>query len=294
MMGRIPWAAATLAFVALSGCTEDAYIGAERPSISGADSGVARTRDAAVLPGADATTCLPVECGGRVYECGNCLDDDRDGEVDMDDPECLGPCQDSEATFANERPGQGHGNCSLDCYFDQDSGFGNDDCVWSHECDPKSVAPDFPPEGMACAYDPGAKLARGATCADAQTDECRSVCGLLTPNGCDCFGCCDIPAVGTVFIGSVDAAGNPSCDLEHAADPTRCKPCTQVESCKNPCDDCELCVGKRELPPSCGNSTSSCAVPECPAGAAPCGQDCLPACATGLSCITGCCIQPPR
>jgi hypothetical protein len=192
---------------------------------------------------------------------------------------------------------QGHGNCNLDCYFDQDNGVGNDDCEWSHRCDMLSVAPDYPPEGMGCAYDPNVHLQRGATCATLQSDKCRSVCGPLTPNGCDCFGCCKAPGMTTgVFIGSVDDNGTPSCDSDHITDPTRCKPCTQVESCLKPCDTCQICFGKRELPASCGGggSTSTCSMPQCPGGNAPCGEACLPPCASGLSCITGCCIEPPR
>ncbi|HVW27092.1 MAG TPA: hypothetical protein VHC69_17120 [Polyangiaceae bacterium] len=54
-----------------------------------------------------------------------------------------------------------------------------------------------------------------------------------------------------------------------------------------------ICFDKRTLPASCNGSTSTCSVPECPGGDAPCGGGCLAPCAPGLSCITGCCIQPP-
>jgi hypothetical protein len=215
----------------------------------------------------------------------------------MADPECLGPCQDDERTFATPLPGQGHGSCALDCYFDQDNGSGNDDCEWSHACDLLSVAPDYPPEGIACAYDATHRLTRGQTCASVtatgQSDRCRSVCVPLTPNGCDCFGCCSFTAGHAVFIGSVDDQGNPSCDLEHIADPTRCKPCTQEPSCANPCDSCEICVGKRTLEPGCMGG-GACVAPKCGTLLEPCGLDCLPGCPAGFACVTGCCIEPPR
>ena len=294
-MTRSTRAAATAlaaALVVFGGCTHDAFIGAERPSSSttGVDAAAGRppVADAHVDVRADARPgpCVQVSCAGVVAACGNCEDDDHDGKVDMDDPECLGPCQNSETTFASVRPGRGA--CTLDCYFDQDEGFGNDDCVWSHKCDPLA------PEGVACAFDPSMKLPHGASCTDSQSPKCQTVCGPLTPNGCDCFGCCDFGGPTSVFLGSADAAGNPSCDLAHVSDPTRCKPCTQVPTCQNLCDPCEVCVGRREPPSSCGNPGSACVVPSCPMGVAACGQDCLPPCASGLSCVTGCCIAPPR
>src|ERR1041385_4943073 len=113
----------------------------------------------------------------------------------MDDPDCLGPCQNSESMFFGGIPGQNNAGCVQDCYFDQDSGSGNDDCLWSHKCDPRSVAPDFPPEGAAWAYDPNTVVPRQGRAGDCaslqvQTATCNAVCGPLTPNGCDCFGCC--------------------------------------------------------------------------------------------------------
>jgi hypothetical protein len=284
-------AVAVLGVVAAGACTRDAWIGFELPRGSAGNGG----RDAGPLT--DAGECQRVSCGTHVFKCGDCIDNDDDGKVDMDDPECLGPCQNDETTFANPMAGQGHGSCALDCYFDQDNGSGNDDCEWSHICDPLAVAPDYPPEGPACAYDPNHKLTRAQTCASlttaGQSDRCGSVCGPLTPNGCDCFGCCDFPGAGTVFIGSVDDAGKPTCDLEHIADPTRCKPCTQVPSCTNHCEKCELCVGKRAPDPGC-NTGGSCVAPECGPLLTPCGLECLPECTDGRSCITGCCIEPPR
>ncbi|MBW1831748.1 MAG: hypothetical protein JRJ10_08630, partial [Deltaproteobacteria bacterium] len=34
--------------------------------------------------------CQVIECAGRVTLCGDCMDNDDDGLVDNDDPECLG------------------------------------------------------------------------------------------------------------------------------------------------------------------------------------------------------------
>ena len=176
-----------------------------------------------------------------------------------------------------------------DCYFDQDTGAGNDECYWSHKCDPFEVAPAYPPSGSQCEYNANASIpGYGGSCSQAfntQSAQCAAYCGPLTPNGCDCFGCCDIPgAPTTVWLGS-EVNGNGSCDIDSLDDPSRCKPCTQVAACINECDTCELCVGKDELPPECNGEQ------QCPAGDQACGLPGQPLCPAGQYCVTGCC-QP--
>jgi hypothetical protein len=300
-MTRWPRLAGTSVVVALLhfACARDVWIGADHLATQGEGGGGTRDASGDVIVRADAgpppRVCHTEPCAGHIYACGDCVDNDGDGLIDMDDPDCLGACHNSEDSFFGSIPGQNHAPCDEDCYFDQDSGSGNDGCTWSHACDPLAVAPDFPPGGAQCAYDPSTKLFHGVSCAEAMTTQvadCAAKCGPLTPNGCDCFGCCAVPGAPTpIWLGSVDADGNPSCDLAHVGDPSRCKPCTQVTACLNPCDTCELCVGKQTLPPSCPNAHAppSCSVPECAGGVAACGVDCLPACPDGQVCITGCC-----
>lgn len=269
--------------------------GARPPALDGDSEGAG--------PVIDAPACVPTTCAGKLYDCGDCVDNDGDGRIDMRDPDCLGPCHNAEDTFFGSIPGQNRAPCTQDCYFDGDSGFGNDGCVWSHVCDPLSVAPDYPPEGPECAYDPQAQLphqGQPATCESApdQSDACNEFCGALVPNGCDCFGCCEIPGAPTpVWLGSVDEQGN-TCDRGSLADPSRCRPCTQVQSCLNSCESCELCVGKTTLPPECeappGSAPPGCAVPDCRSDQQPCGTDCTAPCPAGQTCITGCCITPPE
>ena len=272
----------------VAGCERDAWVGRDHAALSDASAGGLSGNVGGASGSGGARACSETLCSGHKYKCGDCKDNDGDGKVDMDDPDCLGPCQDAEDTFFGAIPGT---PCVADCYFDQDTGLGNDGCLWSSRCDPRS------PEGSSCSYDPSFPLPRQGNCATlavTQAAECASVCGPLTPNGCDCFGCCEIPGAPTpafVFLGSVDDFGN-TCDLSHLADPARCRPCTQVAACRNPCETCERCVGKTGLPPSCGNGTA-CPAPVCPGGH-PCGADCLPACPNGQACITGCCIDPPR
>ena len=301
--GRIAAVAVLLAFAA---CESDVVVGTMAGAVTPREGGGSADARAAADTGAprdasrEAGGCVVRSCTGRVYACGDCVDDDGDGHVDMDDPDCLGPCHNSEETFFGSIPGQNHATCVEDCYFDRDSGSGNDGCEWTQRCDPLAVAPDYPPGGAACAYDPAATVphsGRPTDCATASREQdptCATVCGPLTPNGCDCFGCCTFPGVPrAVWLGSTDAQGNPTCDLAHVADPAGCHPCTQAPACLNPCEECELCVGKRTLPAACGNPGQG-ALPECKAGTTPCGLGGQAPCPAGTVCITGCCVAVPR
>ena len=46
--------------------------------------------------GADSTTGNdpgnPLDCGGTTWACGDGMDNDMDGFIDLQDPECTGPC----------------------------------------------------------------------------------------------------------------------------------------------------------------------------------------------------------
>ena len=236
--------------------------------------------------------CTVSACQGKVYACGDCLDNDGDCAVDAADTQCLGPCDNTEDSFFGGIPGQNNSPCKSDCYFDQDTGSGNDDCYWSHKCDPLEVGPSYPPEGSQCAYNPNANIpGYPGSCSSAfatQSMTCTSYCGPLTPNGCDCFGCCAIPgAPTTVWLGSENPSGVGSCTLANLNDPTKCKPCTQVAACLNTCEHCEPCIGKPTLPPDC-------VAVECADGVQKCGLPGLPACAAGFTCITGCCQANPN
>jgi hypothetical protein len=245
--------------------------------------GCGETCDPTQLGCSDA--CNIATCDGTLWDCGNCEDDDGDCLVDHNDPECFGPCDDSEVWFSGEIPGQDNSPCKHDCYFDNDSGAGNDDCYWSHECDPLEPS-------QSCEYDPDSMIpGSGMDCAEAaamQSAECEDVCGPLVPNGCDCFGCCEVflPAGGsvTVFIGSEDDSGDPSCTMADVDDPSVCHPCTQVPACLNPCDGCEICFGQDELPEGCTEQ-------ECGVEQQHCGLIGQEPCPVGEFCLTGCCIS---
>src|SRR5690606_33601147 len=89
--------------------------------------------DGGALSGqAGAPPCVEIACRGKPWQCGNCLDDDGDGLIDSLDPDCLGPCDDDELGLSSGMIMTQNATCRLDCYFDADSGSGNDQCDWSH------------------------------------------------------------------------------------------------------------------------------------------------------------------
>jgi hypothetical protein len=239
----------------------------------------------------DPGPCVEIQCAGKTYECGDCIDNDGDGLIDAGDPNCWGPCDNNEAGYKGNIPGQGHSPCtSLDCYFDQDSGQGNDGCYWSHSCDPSEPNPSM------CTYNPNSNIPGTSlnceTAQQTQSDLCADFCGPLTPNGCDCFGCCEVHYGGemhTVYLGTEDASGEGTCTAQDAGDPTKCAPCIQVAACLNECnpDECEICIGQVEVPDGCDEAG-------CPAGV----QSCNPVnestdCPQGTFCLTGCCYPLP-
>jgi len=95
----------------------DMYVG-----VPTADGGIVIQTDAGAF------TCFITPCQGKLYQCGNCLDDDNDGLYDSQDPDCLGACQNNEKGFFGNIPGQNNAPCKSDCYWDQDTNSGNDKC----------------------------------------------------------------------------------------------------------------------------------------------------------------------
>jgi hypothetical protein len=283
------------------GCSSDIEIGQDHLNSSPAG-GMAGAGIVGGSGGSDAGTagtaggdCQVTECQGMKFACGNCLDDDADGAVDSDDIHCTGPCDDDESSYAIDIHAGNATPCKLDCFFDSDLGSGNDGCNWSHTCDPLSVPPEYQPSGDArCAYDENANIpGMSMSCDDARNDQdamCDSTCGPLIPNGCDCFGCCELPVASGrhVWLGSENPSGT-KCTEETLTDPSVCHPCTPVPSCMNTCEACEICVGRTTTGANCGSGEP----PMCPTGMAACSDD-GPRCGLGYYCITGCCVPEPR
>ncbi len=275
--------------------------------------GATTSTTGSAMGGAGAGVPVIAECAGKIYECGDTIDNDKDGLIDAADPDCLGPCDNTELGLNPNLPGAKGAPCAADCFWDNGNGSGNDDCYWDHHCDTLEVAPNYYPEGPACSYDPKAKPGPGLTCDqayNAQSQKCLSYCKPLVPNGCDCFGCCELPANGGkyVWLGKFDGNGNPTCFLDSIGDPSKCPPCTPVKGCLNTCGHCELCVGKNKLPDDCFPSGSGGASGTSGAGGSgsggnpqgcdpelqPCGLPGQLPCPSGKYCITGCCIAVPQ
>jgi hypothetical protein len=243
--------------------------------------------------------CFPALCpDGNSYGCGDCMDNDGDGLVDDKDPECLGPCDGTEGPILlTGTPGQTGNQCGADCYFDRGNGSGSGECKWDRRCDPLE-----PKDG--CTYDESL-IGAPNYCPDTQPALCESGCGELTPNGCDCFGCCTFPELdgGYVFLGSY--IGNEgTCTLNDLDNPELCRPCTPAGNCLNTCERCEICLGKPTIPEDCfpgtggtgggggasgtGGSGGSL---RCPVGKQECGLPGDDPCPAGTFCLTGCCTN---
>jgi len=205
-----------------------------------------------------------IPCGNKIYACGDAIDNDMDGLVDLDDPECISPCDDDEGTFKTNLPGQNN-DCKGDCYFDDNSGSGDDKCEWNLQCDPEN-----PGAEIGCEYDPNFGM-----CQDMQVETCKDICTPLVPNGCDCFGCCEIDGQFVYLDGA-------ECSLDNL---DGCQSCTFFEDCNNPCEPelCELCFGQdpEDLPEDCEETS-------CPDDVTPCAN--ISDCEVGYFCQTGCCV----
>jgi hypothetical protein len=219
-----------------------------------------------------------VLCGSSLCACNNGVDDDGDGKGDGFDEECTGALDNDEGTFATGIPGDNSDPKWQDCFFDGNSGAGDDHCRYHADCLTGALAASDP----ACAV----------------SDACHDFCEARTPNGCDCFGCCTVQLEDSssvsVFIGE-------SCSLENVADEASCPRCTPSAACGNPCGECELCPGKsiEDLPASCGTPPDGTAgsggsgggtTPgySCDAGQSVCSS--TSDCPGGDYCSLGCCL----
>jgi hypothetical protein len=204
----------------------------------------------------------PLELCGGVCACGNGVDDDGDGQIDGFDAECTGAADDDEGSFATGIPGDNNDPKWQDCFFDGNSGAGDDGCRYHTECLT------------------GERDADHDTCT--VTQDCIDFCGARTPNGCDCFGCCTIETNG----GSVSVYIIDSCDIENLNDEEACPRCEPSEQCGNECGECELCPGKDTLPETCEDDT-----PTCDDGREACDDE--TPCSNNYFCQFGCCAPPP-
>lgn len=205
----------------------------------GGTTGAGGTTGTAGATGAGGSAAQIFGCQVANAQCSDGKDNDGDGKIDAADPECVGPCDNDEGSFATGIPGDNIDACKQDCFFDGNSGMGDDGCEWNLKCDPANPGGSLP---KACPYD-----ASFRNCPTAQSQKCVDFCRKLTPNGCDCFGCCAVTVNGqpaSVLL----VAG---CTAATFGDAKACPRCTQNTACLNTCEKCEICVGKPTIDPSC-------------------------------------------
>jgi len=226
---------------------------------------------------ADVAPCTP----GNT-QCTDCIDNDGDGFTDGFDPHCTGAADNDESSFATGIPGDNRDYRWQDCFFDGNSGGGNDCryhvCCILAEC-PADEIDSFNPD-TDCPI----------------TQECIDHCFDLTTNGCDCFGCCTICNGNDCHTVITNPAIAPNCDVDVLDDPDLCPACNQNDECGSPCDpaNCILCPGQTmdDLPPECqgGGEEPPPDQPQnqCPEGRTPCVTS--DQCPVDYYCSVGCCI----
>lgn len=214
--------------------------------------------------------------------CANGLDDDDDGFVDGFDPECTGPLDDDEGSFATGIPGDNVDPKWQDCFFDGNSGAGDDGCRYHTDC----ITGDKPQDDPACEV----------------AQACIDFCVRRTTNGCDCFGCCSV----TTADGVIDVYTAATCSIDKIDDETACPRCVKSTLCNNDCGECELCPGKTEadLPDSCTMDPPDGGTPEdggtptdggdppvyvCESGQQVCSPE--TPCPANYYCSLGCCVD---
>ena len=227
---------------------------------AGAASDAGASGDPIALP--DPVSITPdgtLLCGDAACQCNNGVDDDGDGTVDGFDIECTGGIDDDEGSFATGIPGDNRDPKWQDCFFDGNSGAGDDRCRYPTEC----LTGELSLDDEACAV----------------TQQCRDNCQPRTPRGCDCFGCCAVELPGG---GELNVLLSETCSAEELGDAEACPVCTPNPTCQGP-----------EVPPTDpdepgepgadgGTPPDSCTVvPEC-------GE--AVDCPIGEFCSFGCCL----
>jgi hypothetical protein len=225
-------------------------------------------------------------CDASGPQCSNCKDDDSDGFTDGFDPQCTGATDNDEGTFATGISGDNKDAVDQDCFFDGNSGAGNDRCNIHVCCLLGAETVDKCTIGQN-RYNPSSCPPPIGTTPLAP--DCVEKCARLTPPGCDCFGCCTIcdpvsHACQDILINPADSMG---CGPTTLGDPTKCLRCVKSTQCgSGQCggQTCILCPGQdpTTLPPGCNGMTT------CPNDQQTCTSD--SGCPPDNYCSSGCCI----
>ena len=237
----------------------------DEPAASGAsDAGAASGDPIALPPTVSITPTGTLLCGNHVCQCNNGVDDDGDGTADGFDVECTGGIDDDEGSFATGIPGDNRDPKWQDCFFDGNSGAGDDRCRYPTEC----LTGELSLDDDACAV----------------TQQCRDNCQPRTPAGCDCFGCCavEIPGNGVVNVLLTD-----SCSLEKIGDTDACPVCTPNPSCQGPGEPVDPGTPSDPVDPSEPGDPGDPGQPGADAGPPPADCTVQPECSEAVDCPVG-------
>jgi len=249
-------------------------------------------------------TCTPVS---GAPQCSDCMDNDGDTRIDGFDPECSGPLDRLEDSFATGIPGDNIDATMQDCFFDGNSGGGNDGCN-QHVCCLLQAANQMQCGLLAPDADESKYVKAECYKPWGNVDvpmKCQDNCGKLTPPGCDCFGCCTVCDANGCRDVVTNPAVSPACNDMNITDPgpdgndntgdEPCKRCAKSDCGMTDCAydgvSCTPCPGQCDalgncnppLPSSCGGQQM------CPDGYVPCDTANMNACPTGSYCQNGCC-----
>lgn len=238
--------------------------------------------DSVSAPGTDASVPYPVNaqgqvlCGSAACACSDGVDNDTDDLTDLNDPECVSSWDNDEGSFATGISGDNRDDACQDCFFDGNSGSGNDGCRLPTSCLTEGTA----------------ESGHGSCSSCEQPEQCVTFCEAYTPNGCDCFGCCTVRLADDTTVHVALSAG---CQIDGNTVGDGCSECVPNDSCNNNCGRCELCPGKtvEDLPADCleGGDGDATPAPACEDGAVACSS--TQPCDDGYSCDFGCCVLLP-
>ena len=159
--------------------------------------------------------------GAHAQQCADGIDNNGNNLVDLTDWYCKSAADNDESSFLSGLPGDNtNAPAALDCWFDTNSGSGDDGCSIHACCGIDGACPaDLDPAH----YDP-------AQCTPSAA--CVTNCLPQTKPGCDCFGCCEIC---TADNGCLDVFVNPAvspvCTVETLGDTSKCRRCVQNAAC---------------------------------------------------------------
>lgn len=155
-------------------------------------------------------------------QCNDGIDNNANGLIDLLDPYCKSADDNDESSFRGGAGDDLNAPRSLDCFFDTNSGAGDDGCV-VHAC--CMIDGPCPADLDPASFDPNACGVSAA---------CQNNCLPQTQPDCDCFGCCTLcdPQSGNCATAFVNPVVSPSCTLEQLTDPLACRACTPNPSCR--------------------------------------------------------------